>query len=128
LEPGAHARVEQASSERIEAMDIPWEHEGSMLRSAAAGEELVARATLHQLVGAFLEMNPEQQRGVAIRVAGPDWTCEYVDAEIRELAARPEYSGAFGRWDSATDNDAPDQTEAASDLLVEAGVSGPSQA
>jgi hypothetical protein len=108
-------------------MDIPWEHEGSMLRSTASGEELVARGALHQLVGSFLEMNPDQQRGVAIRVAGPDWTREYVDAEIRELAARPEYSGAFGRWDSATDPDEPDQTEAASEVLVEEGVSGSSQ-
>jgi hypothetical protein len=108
-------------------MDIPWEQEGSMLRSSAAGEELVARGVLHQLVGAFLEMAPEEQRGVAIRVAGADWTCEYVDAEIRELAARPEFSGAFGRWDSATDPDEPDQTEAGSEVLVEEGISGSSQ-
>lgn len=109
-------------------MDIPWDHEGSMLRSRPDGEELIARGVLHQLVGSFLEMPPEQQRGVAIRIAGPDWTREYVDAEIRELAARPEYSGAFGRWDSATDPDEPDNSEAASDLIVEEGVSGSSRA
>ena len=108
-------------------MDIPWEHEGSMLRSTSAGEELVGRGVLHQLVGAFLEMPPEQQRGVAIRISGPDWTHEYGDAEIRELAARPEYSGAFGRWDAANDPDEPDHTEAPSEVLVEEGISGSSR-
>jgi hypothetical protein len=108
-------------------MDIPWQHEASMLRSRPAGEELVARGVLHQLVGAFLELSPEQQRGVAIRVAGPDWTCEYIDEEIRELAARPEYGGATGRWDSLTDSDEPDSTEEASGVLIEEGISGSSQ-
>jgi hypothetical protein len=107
-------------------MDIPWDKEGSMLRSSAAGEELVARGILHQLVGSFLDMSPEQQRGVAIRVGGPDWTSEYGDAEIRELAARPEYTGAAGRWDSTTDADEPDRTDAASGVLVEQGISGSS--
>jgi hypothetical protein len=108
-------------------MDIPWEHEASLLRSTPAGEEPVMRGVLHQLVGAFLEMAPEQQRGVAIRVAGPDWTREYVDAEIRELAARPEYSGAVGRWDSTTDPDEPDQSDEAGGVLIEQGISGSSQ-
>lgn len=75
-------------------MDIPWEREGSMLRSSAAGEGLVARGILHQLIADFLGMDPDARRGVAIRVAGPDWTLEYGDAEIRELAARPEYGQA----------------------------------
>ena len=72
-------------------MDLDWQHEASMTRSTAAGEALVARGTLGQLVAAFLELAAEQQRGVAIRVAGADWTREYVDAEICELAARPEF-------------------------------------
>jgi hypothetical protein len=80
-------------------MDIPWEREGSLLRGS--GEAPVTRGTLRELVGIFLEMAPEARRGAAIRVAGPDWTCEYGDAEIRELAARPEYSAALGRWDSS---------------------------
>jgi hypothetical protein len=105
-------------------MDTPWQHEASMTRSTAAGEALVGRATLHELVGAFLEMSPEQQRGIAIRVAGPDWTREYVDEEIRALAARPEYSGAFGHWDKAADPDGSDEAEA---LLVESGVRGSSR-
>jgi hypothetical protein len=107
-------------------MDIPWDKDGSMLRSSAAGEELVARGVLHQLVGSFLDMGPEEQRGVAIRVVGPDWTCEYGDAEIRELAARPEYTGVAGRWDSTTDPDEPDHKDAASAVLVEQGISGSS--
>ena len=109
-------------------MDIPWEDEGSMLRSSPSGEELVMRAPLHQLVGAFLEMDPEQQRGVALRVSGSDWTCEYVDSEIRELAAKPEFTGGYGGYDSARDRDEPDHTEAADPVLVEEGISGSSRA
>ena len=82
-------------------MDIAWEHEGSMLRSTAAGEELVARGVLHH---------------------------EYGDAEIRELAARPEYSGAFGRWDTANDPDEKVHTDAPGEVLVEEGISGSSRA
>jgi hypothetical protein len=82
-------------------MDIPWEREGSLLRGS--GEAPVTRGTLRQLVGIFLEMAPEARRGVAIRVAGPDWTSEYGDAEIRELAARPEYSAGIGRWGKKAD-------------------------
>ena len=109
-------------------MDIPWEHEGSMLRSTSAGEELVARGVLYQLVGSFLQMPPEQQRGVAIRISGPDWTHEYGDAEIRELAARPDSSGAFGRWDTANDPDEKVHTDAPGEVLVEEGISGSSRA
>ena len=84
-------------------MDIPWEHEGSMLRSTSAGEELVGRGVLHQLVGSFLEMPAEQQRGVAIRISGPDWTREFGDAEIRELAARVRALVAQARDDAFAD-------------------------
>jgi hypothetical protein len=107
-------------------MDIPWQHEASMTRNTGAGDELVSRGVLHQLVGAFLEMPAEQQRGAAIRVAGPDWTREYIDEEIRELAARPEFTGATGRWDSMTDPDEPDHDEQAQGLIVESGISGSS--
>ena len=109
-------------------MDIPWEHEGSMLRSRPSGEELVMRAPLHQLVGAFIEMDAEQQRGVALRVSGPDWTCEYIDTEIRELAAKPEYTSAYGDYDSERDADEPDHSEAADPVLIEEGISGSSRA
>ena len=89
-------------------MEIPWEHQAGMLRSSAGGEELVERGLLRQLVRDFLELSPDDQRGVAIRVAGPDWTCEYIDEEIRDLATRPEYGGA------------PDQSESAPDAGAEA--------
>jgi hypothetical protein len=82
-------------------METDWQHEARMTRSSAEGEMLLGRATLKQLVDAFLEMSPEQQRGVAIRVTGPDWTREYGDEEIRELAARPESRGLFGHWGDA---------------------------
>jgi hypothetical protein len=55
---------------------IPWEHESSLLRMTGAGEEVVRRDTLHQLVGHFLELPPERQRGLSIRASGPDWTRE----------------------------------------------------
>ena len=105
---------------------IAWDQEGSMTRSTAAGEELVMRGALRELVAGFLAMKSDEQRGVAIRVAGPDWTREYIDAEIRELAARPEYSGADGRADN--DADAPDRREPADPVLVEEGISGSSRA
>jgi hypothetical protein len=108
--------------------DIEWEQEGSMTRSTAAGEALVMRGNLRQLVGNFLEMNADQQRGVAIRVAGPDWTREYIDEEIRELAARPEFTGAYGRYDSESDADAPDERDEADPLVVEEGISGSGRA
>jgi hypothetical protein len=87
---------------------------------------LVGRGILQQLIGTFLAMSAEQQRGVAIRVTGPDWTLEYGDAEIRELAGRPEFSGAFGRWASAADSGHPSHRGEAGDGLTEQGVSGSS--
>jgi hypothetical protein len=71
-------------------MDPIWHHEARMTRSTAVGEALIARGTLRQLVDAFLQLPHEQRRGVAIRVAGPDWTREFVEAEISELVAATE--------------------------------------
>ncbi len=103
-------------------MDTDWQHEARMTRSSADGEMLLGRATLKQLVAAFLEMPPEQQRGVAIRVAGPDWTREYGDEEIRELTARPEYRALFGRWRDVADPRASDEDKAKDDRVVESGA------
>jgi hypothetical protein len=102
---------------------IAWEQEASMTRSGAAGEALVMRGALHQLVGTFLAMGPEEQRGVAIRVAGPDWTREFVDAEIRELAERPDYSRGDAHPRNGTGADAPVDRDEADSLLVEGAVS-----
>jgi hypothetical protein len=47
---------------------IPWDNPASLYRvihvtTVGSGrEELVARGTLHELVGQFVEMSPEQQR------------------------------------------------------------------
>jgi hypothetical protein len=101
-------------------MDIPWEREGSLLRGS--GEAPVTRGTLRELVGIFLEMAPEARRGVAIRVAGPDWTSEYGDAEIHELAARPEYSPAIGRLKRKTGRTS--QSDEAGGELVGEGRTG----
>ena len=110
-------------------MEIPWNHQARLLRTTGAGEESVATGVLEQLVAGFLEHPPEQQNALVLRASGPDWACEWNAEEIRELAARPEFTGAFGRWDSARDPDSADGVEAADDYnLVEAGVSGPSGA
>jgi hypothetical protein len=107
--------------------DIPWDHQASLIRAAGAGEQLVRHGILHQLVSGFLELSPEGQSGLLIRASGPDWTCEFDEASIRELAARPDFTGAFGRDDSEREPDDLDLTEAEDETnLVEAGVSGPS--
>ncbi len=72
-------------------------------------EELVARGTLYELVGTFLELPPSQQEGLMLRAAGPDWTEEFESEAIRELAARPEYTGVYGAYDTA---DPREDTEA----------------
>jgi hypothetical protein len=105
--------------------NIPWEHEASLLRMTSGGEEVVRRGVLHQLVGGFLELPPERQRGLAIRASGPNWTREFDEWTIRELAARPEYTGAYGRADSESDTDEPDFSDASEETLMEMGASGP---
>lgn len=90
--------------------DIQWDHPASLMRvvrfaTADDQEELVARGTVHELVGNVLEMSPEEHDGLLIRAAGSDWTREWDADAIRELAARPEYTGAAGRYDTSKDPD-----------------------
>lgn len=108
--------------------DIPWNHEASLIRRTGGGEAVEGQGILRQLVGGFLEMSPDQQHGLFIRASGPDWAAEYDEAAIRELAAHPEYTGAYGRYDSASDPDEPALADEADETLVESGVSGPGQA
>ena len=94
-------------------MDIQWDGSASLMRvvrfaTAEDQEELVARGTLRELVGAVLEMAPAGQDGLLLRAAGPGWEEEYDADAIRELAARPEYTGAHGAFDTvdlASDDD-----------------------
>ena len=97
---------------------IPWEHESSLLRMTGSGEEVVRRDALHQLVGHFLELPPERRRGLSIRASGPDWTREFDEWTIPELAARPEYESAYGRNDS--DPEGPDFSGVPDERLAEA--------
>jgi hypothetical protein len=108
--------------------DIPWEHEATLMRTTGAGEEPVRHGILQQLVAGFLELPVEQQNGLILRASGPDWSREWDEAQIRELAAKPEIIGAFGRWDSETDPDEPGMREPEDETtLVEAGISGPTR-
>jgi hypothetical protein len=108
--------------------DIPWNHEASLVRTTGAGEESERHGILQQLVEGFLELPPERQRGLILRAAGPDWCREWDEAEIRELAAKPEITGAFGRWDSERDPDEPALDEPEDETtLIEAGISGPTR-
>ena len=49
----------------------------------------------------MLEMSPAAQGGLLLRAAGNGWDEEYDTDAIRELAARPEYTGAHGAFDTA---------------------------
>jgi hypothetical protein len=96
--------------------DIQWDGEASLMRvtdfaTAEPVEELVARGTLHELVGQVVEMPADQQRGLLIRAAGPDWVEEHDADAIRELAARPEYTAAHGAFDTADRADDADRAE-----------------
>lgn len=106
--------------------NIQWDSEASLMRvtafdTADTMEELVARDTLLELVGMFLELPPEQQDGLMIRAAGPDWSQEFDEAAIRELAARPEYTGAHGAYDTADLPEDPDRTEEIDVMVTENG-------
>ena len=98
--------------------DIQWDAQASLMRvnvietSGDQQEELIARGALSELVGTVLEMAPDQQRGLLLRAAGPDWTEEYDSDAIRELAARPEFTSAYGDFDTAALSDDPDRREA----------------
>ncbi len=103
--------------------DIQWDSQASLMRvisfaTAEPQEELLGRATLHELVGAFLEMSPAAQDGLLLRAAGPDWLQEFDSDAIRELAARPEYSGGSGAFDTADLADDPEAGEEIGVLLT----------
>jgi hypothetical protein len=97
--------------------DIQWDSPASLMRvteietSGDVQEELLAQGAVHELVASFIEMRPEQQRGLLLRAAGPDWTQEFDSDTIRELAARPEFTGAYGAFDTAELADDPDARE-----------------
>lgn len=97
--------------------DVQWDSVASLMRvtnfdtSDESREDLLARDTLYELVSLFLELPQEQQRGLLLRAAGPDWVQEFDTDAIRELAARPEYTGAHGAYDTADLADDPDMRE-----------------
>jgi hypothetical protein len=108
--------------------DIQWDSAASLMRvttfaTTEPQEEPVGRATLRELVGAFLEMDAAAQEGLLIRAAGPDWIQEYDENEIRELAARSEYSGAHGAFDTADLADDPEASEEIDVLVTGSGSS-----
>lgn len=106
-------------------MDIPWSQEASLVRRTPDGEEEVGRGVVHQLVGAFLEMAPERQEQLTMRVAGRDWAAEYGPDKIRELAAHPDYTGAPGDWDTEGRSGRAEETEPAGGTVIEEGATGP---
>lgn len=97
--------------------DIQWDSEASLMRvtnfatTPDSMEQLIARGTMWELVGSFLEMPLAEQRGLLLRAAGPDWTQEFDSAAIRELAARPEFTAAHGDYDTADLAEDPDAHE-----------------
>jgi hypothetical protein len=108
--------------------DIQWDSEASLMRvttfaTTEPTEELVGRGVLRELVGAFLEMAPSAQDGLLLRAAGPDWIQEYDGDEIRELAARPEYSSAHGAFDTSDLPDDPEADEEIDVMVTENGAS-----
>jgi hypothetical protein len=97
--------------------DVQWDSDASLMRvtnfetTPDSVEELISRGTVRDLVGAFLELPLSRQRGLLLRAVGPDWTQEFDSSAIRELAARPEYTGANGDYDTADLIDDPDVHE-----------------
>ena len=73
--------------------DVQWDNDASLMRvtnfetTPDNVEELIARGTVHDLVGVFLKMPLNRQRGLLLRAAGSDWTQEFDSSAIRELAA-----------------------------------------
>jgi hypothetical protein len=94
--------------------DIQWDSEASLMRvtnfqtADESQEELIARGTVYELVVAFLETPTAQQQGLLLRAAGPGWVQEFDRDALRELAARPEFTGAYGASDTADLPDDPD--------------------
>ena len=110
--------------------DIQWDSEASLMRitefrAADTQEELVARGTLLELVGMAVELPPEQQDGLLLRAAGPDWVEEHDADAIRELAARPEFTAAHGAFDTADLSEDPDREAASEGPYIDGGVTGP---
>ena len=87
--------------------EVQWDSVASLMRvtnfatTDESREDLLARDTLCELVSLFLDLPHEQQKGLLLRAAGPDWVQEFDTDAIRELAARPEYTGAHGAYDTA---------------------------
>ena len=86
--------------------DIQWDSPAHLMRvtrfdTAEPMEEPVAQGTLTELVGAVLKMGPDGEQELLIRAAGPDWSQEFDEDAIRELAARPEFTGALPQFDTA---------------------------
>ena len=109
---------------------IQWDSEASLMRvvtfsTTEPDEQLIGRGVLHELVGTFLEMKPAEQRGVLLRAAGPTWLQEFDEDAIRELAARPEYTGGHGAFDTA---DLADDPEASEEIDVMVGGDGTTDA
>ena len=107
--------------------NIQWDRQAHLIRPTGAGEGVEAQGTVHQLVGAFLEMPADQQRDLTLRVSGEDLQ-EYDASAIRELAAHPGFTGVYGEYDSELDTDEPDNREIESAVEMQAGVSGTSRA
>ena len=100
--------------------EIQWDSQAGLMRvidiatSGESMEELVARGTVRELVDAVLAMSPLAQKGLLLRAATADVTLELDSDAIRELAARPGFTGARGDDDTADrpDGDADDEVEA----------------
>ena len=105
----------------------PWDQPATLLRRTGAGETVEAQGVLHQLVGSFLEMAADRQHGLLIRVTGGGESHELDESAIRELAARPEFTGAVGTRDTIGDPDEPDLRDAPDELSIDEGVTGPAQ-
>lgn len=104
--------------------DIQWDAPAHLMRvtrftTAEPAEEVVGQGTLMELVGTVLEMAPDAQGDLLLRAAGRDWTQEFDTDAIRELAARPEFTGAMPRYDTAQLRDDPDRAEQRDVLLPE---------
>ena len=90
--------------------DIAWDSEASLMRvipfaTTDSQEERLGHGTLRDLVGQVLAMAPADQDGLLLRTTSADTVEEYDSDAIRELAARPEYTGAYGDFDTADDAD-----------------------
>ncbi len=86
-------------------------------------EEHIVSGTMRELIGLVLATAPDAQAGLLLRVTHPDRTEEHDLDAIRELAARPDYTGATGAWDTAERPDDPDRAYV-DDPLAASGPGG----